>query len=40
MVRYYSQYHSENTISRISPIVNSEDEIDFARLFTHSLLQR
>ncbi len=34
MVRYYSQYHSENTISWISPIVNSKDGVDFAMLFT------
>jgi hypothetical protein len=34
MVRYYSQYHSENTIFWISPIVNSKDGDDWAMLFT------
>ncbi len=34
MVRSYTQYHSENTILQISPIVNSKDGVDFAMLFT------
>jgi len=34
MVRYYIQYHSEDTIFWISPIVNSKYGIDFAMLFT------
>jgi hypothetical protein len=34
MVCYYMQYHIENTIFWISPIVNSKDEFDFAMLFT------
>ena len=34
MVRYYIQYHSEDTIFRISQIVNSEDGVYFAVLFT------
>ena len=34
MIRYYSQYHSEDTIFWISQIVNSKDGVDFAMLFT------
>ena len=34
MVRYYNQYHSENIIFWLFPIVNSKDGVDFALLFT------
>jgi hypothetical protein len=33
-VRYYTRYHSKNTILWISPLVNSKDGVDFAMLFT------
>jgi hypothetical protein len=34
MLRYYSHYHSEDTIFWISQILNSKDGVDFAMLFT------
>ena len=34
MVGYYTQYHSDSTIFRISPLVNSKAGVDFAMLFT------
>ncbi len=34
MVRYYTRYHSESTIFRIPPLVNSKDGVDVAMLFT------
>ena len=40
MVCYYTKNHIENTISLISPIVNSKDGLDFARLFTLRLGER
>ncbi len=34
MVSNYIQYHTENVIFWIFPIVNSKDGVDFAMLFT------
>ena len=34
MVRNYCQYHSKMTNSWIPPLVNSNDGVDFAMLFT------
>jgi len=34
MVRYDNRYHSESTIFRTFPWVNSKDGVDFAMLFT------
>ncbi len=34
MVRYYTRYHSEATIFRLSSLVNLKDGVEFAMLFT------
>jgi len=40
MACYYEEKQIENTISWISPIVNSKDRVDRARLFTLRLGER